>query len=84
MKDQVEMNLDFQAHFLEARVQQICQIQVIERGLRNVKGLQHQPELTEESITPIITLDTFKISLFDQLFINQQLCIYSFYGISRK
>ena len=60
MKGQLEMTQDFLLPFLEVRVQQVCQIQTIERELRNFKDLRHQLELIEEQITLIIILDTSK------------------------
>ena len=68
MKGQLEMTRDFLVPFQEVRVLQACQIQTIERELRNFKDLRHQLEFIEEQTTLIIILDISKHSQIHMLF----------------
>ena len=94
MKDQLEMSRDFLVLFQEVRVQRACQIQTIERELRNFKDRRHQLEFKEEQIILIIILDiskhsqihtlcldrvdSFSLQVYDFISKNQRELIYIF------
>ena len=71
VKGQLEMTRNFLVPFQEVRVQQACQIQTIERELRNFNDLRHQLEFIEEQTTPIIILDISKHLQIHMLFPGQ-------------